>query len=111
VFDSAGRQTSFLDSELRTLEPTPYAFAFRFDDDNGRHMYQCGDWETHATFRRWRSRYGEAEALRLMSGRFNDEYPQKGMVFGIGTVLKRPHIWQLLAVIRADASFQATLPL
>jgi len=111
IYRNAGRQTSFLDSELEHLEPTPYAFAFRFEDGNGRHTYQCGDWETQATFRKWQQLYGEAKTLELLSARYNEDYPKKGMVFALGNVLKRQHIWQLLGVIRADEKFQLSLGL
>ena len=98
LFERAGRQTSFLDAELQALDPSPFAFAFRFEDAAGRHTYQCGDWETQAMFRKWRDLYGEADALRRMATVYNDDYPRRGMAFAIGTVLKRPHIWQLLGV-------------
>lgn len=106
LFAKAGRQTSFLDAELAVFDPLPYAFAFRFEDGAGRHTYQCSDWETQATFWRWREQYGEIKALELLSARYNDEYPKKGVVFALGNVLKRPHIWQLLGVVRADEKFQ-----
>lgn len=110
LFIRAARQTSFLDTELELLEPLPFAFAFQFEDDDGKHMYQCGDWETQATFWKWREKYGETRALEHLSARYNDEYPKKGVVFALGNVLKRPQIWQLLGVIRADATFQTSLP-
>lgn len=110
LFVKAGRQASFLDADLEVLEPLPYAFAFRFEDDDGQHTYQCGDWETQATFWKWREKYGDKLALEYLAARYNDEYPKKGIAFAIGNVLKRPHIWQLLGVIRADATFQTSLP-
>lgn len=108
LFVSAGRQTSFLDAELAAFDPSPYAFAFRFEDSEGKHTYQCGDWETQATFRKWSEIYGEEKALDYLSARYNDEYPKRGVVFALGNVLKRPHIWQLLGVVRADERFQTS---
>ncbi len=108
LFVKAGRQTSFLDADLEALDPVPYAFAFRFEDDDGQHTYQCGDWETQATFWKWKRTYGEQRALQDLSARYNDEYPKKGLAFALGNVLKRPHTWQLLGVIRADDKFQTS---
>lgn len=108
LFVKAGRQTSFLDVDLEMLQPLPYAFAFRFEDSDGQHTYQCGDWETQATFYKWRAKYGEERALEHLSVRYNEEYPKKGIAFALGNVLKRPHIWQLLGVVRADESFQTS---
>lgn len=108
LFVNAGRQTSFLDTDLETLQPLPYAFAFRFEDEEGQHTYTCGDWETQATFWKWRQEYGEDRALAHLSDRYNQEYSSKGVAFAIGNVLKRQHIWQLLGVVRADRVFQTT---
>ncbi|MCW5713129.1 MAG: hypothetical protein KIT43_01255 [Bauldia sp.] len=107
---SAG-QVSMFDDDLAALEPSPYHFRFRFDDDGGRHDYANGDWEAHAMFWRRRLHVGEAEALREMSATFNDEYPRRGMAFAIGNQAKRPQVWQLLGVIRLDPVAQAELPL
>ena len=103
------RQQGLLDKELATFTPSPYEFAFSFYDDDGKHTWLCGDWETHATFLKWRSRYGEIESLRQLSGRYNDEYPQKGFVFAIGNMAKRPQTWQLLGVLRLDSTGQIEL--
>jgi hypothetical protein len=111
LFEHAGRQASLLDAELASIEPLPYAFGFRFEDTDGRHIFQCGDWETQATFWKWRKQYGDDETLRRLAAVYNDVYPQRGMVFALGTVLKRPHTWQLLGVIRADTEFQQSLSL
>ncbi len=91
------------------LDPSTYEFGFTFEDGSGKHDYLCGDWETHAMFWRWKKANGETEALKLMAGTFNDEYPQKGIVFAIGNQAKRPHIWQLLGVIRLGESDQGEL--
>ena len=44
----------------------------------------------------------KAEVLDWMDDVFNVEYPSKGMVFAVGNQAKRPHVWQLLGVIRLD---------
>lgn len=103
----AARQTGFFDKELAELEPSPFEFRFRFEDDAGHHDYENGDWEAHAMFYNGRRRMGEAETLRWMKGTFNDEYPRKGMAFAIGNMAKRPQTWQLLGVVRLDELIQA----
>ena len=109
VFALAARQGSFLDKNLEELNPSPYEFAFTFDDDNGKHTYRNGDWEAHAMFFRERLRSSETEALRWMDEQFNYEYPRKGMVFAIGNQAKRPQTWQLLGVIRLDQHSQTEM--
>jgi len=109
AFARAARQTSFLDKELAALEPSPFEFKFRFEDDAGLHEYVNADWEAHAMFYNGRRRQGEAETLRWMNGVFNEDYPRKGMVFAIGNQAKRPQVWQLLGVIRLDEARQGAL--
>jgi hypothetical protein len=109
AYKRAASQTSMFDKDLAELDPSTYEFRFTFEDRSGKHDYQCGDWETHAMFWRWKRHKGETEALELMAGTFNDEYPQKGIVFAIGNQAKRPHIWQLLGVIRLGESDQGEL--
>jgi hypothetical protein len=105
-----GQQSSFLDKDVETIEPSPIAFSFTFDDANGRHSFRCGDWETHTTFWKWSRAYGEAEAVRFLSETYNERYPSQGMVFALGTVKARPKQWILLGVIRLDENIQAELP-
>ena len=109
AYRQAAKQGSIFDKELAELEPSPYDFRFRFEDDSGQHNYQNGDWETHVTFWKWRSLYGEDETLKKMSDVFNDEYPKKGMLFALGNQAKRPQTWQLLGVIRYNEALQADL--
>jgi hypothetical protein len=109
AYRESSRQQGFLDEELAEFKPSSYQFAFRFADGDGRHTWRCGDWETHATFFKWRSRYGEAETLRRLSDLYNDDYPKRGLVFAIGNMAKRPQTWQLLGVIRLDTTGQLDL--
>ena len=103
AYARAARQGSLLDKELDALEPTPYEFKFEFKDGEDPHTYTNGDWEAHAMFynglRRGKTK---AEVLDWMDDIFNVEYPSKGMVFAVGNQAKRPHVWQLLGVIRLD---------
>ena len=111
AFRLAARQTSRFDKELAELEPSPYKFRFKFEDDSGKHDYQNGDWEAHAMFWRERNRTSEAEALSWMDQTFNENYPRRGMAFALGNQAKRPQTWQLLGVIRLDELAQAELAL
>lgn len=114
-YKRAARQGSFLDDELDALEPVPYTFAFSYEDDAGRHVSSCGDWETSATFRNFTRSKGEKAVLDYLTSTFTEEYPSKGMVFAMGTVKARPRQWLLLGVIRLDElteeqSQQTSLP-
>lgn len=109
AYKSASAQRDILDVELAAFEPSPYQFAFTFSDAAGPHTWRCGDWETHATFFRLRHQYSEQAALRHLDRVYNEEYPQRGMVFAVGNMAKRPQTWQLLGVIRLDLSGQLRL--
>lgn len=104
AFQRAARQDSIFDKKLAEIEPTPYNFLFKFEDDTGSHEYRNGDWETHAAFFRERNRTCETEALRWLSETYNERYPAKGMAFVLGNQAKRPQTWQLLGVVRLDIS-------
>jgi hypothetical protein len=109
-FAAVERQTSFLDADLKALEPTPYDFRFRFEDGGRRRQFMCGDWEVHTTFRRRRDEFGGDEAaLKWMDEKFNHEYPRKGMAFAVGNVAARPQTWMLLGIIRLDELTQGEL--
>jgi hypothetical protein len=109
AYIDASRQQNIFDEGLAEFVPSPYEFAFSFVDAYGQHTLRCGDWETHATFFKWRQQYGDEETLRSLSGLYNDEYPRKGMVFALGNMAKRPQTLQLLGVIRLDETGQLRL--
>ncbi len=109
AYQIAARQTSIFDKDLAELEPSPFDFRFQFEDDDGTHDYQNGDWETHATFWRWRAQYGDQETVERLRAVYDGEYPKKGMVFALGNQAKRPQTWQLLGVIRLDEMMQGDL--
>lgn len=110
TYAEAARQGSFFDAELKALEPSPYEFRFKFEDDAGAHDYANGDWEAHAMFfngRRWEG--SDQAALEWMSRTFNEEYRERGMLFCLGNVASRPQTWQLLGVLRVDDTGQQAL--
>jgi len=108
-FAAYSRQGSMFDKELAALDPTPFEFRFKFEDEAGEHDCENGDWEAHAMFANWSRGRGADEVLKMMSGKFNDEYPKLGMAFVQGTLFKRPNIWTLLGVIRLDPMVQPDL--
>ena len=109
AYSLVAQQTSFFDKELAELDPSPFDFRFQFEDDDGSHNYQNGDWETHAMFWRWQKIHGETGALKRMEKVYNEDYPAKGMVFVLGNMAKRPQTWQLLGVLRLDELRQGDL--
>jgi len=70
---------------------------------------QCGDWETPATFFNWRREYGDEGALERLKARYENDYPQGGVVFAMGTMARYPKTWMLLGLIRLDDSRQLKL--
>lgn len=102
-------QGSLLEKELATLEPCPYDLFVHFTDATGPHRMQCGDWETPATFFKWRKMYGEIEALSKLKSKYENEYPQGGVAFAMGTMNRYPKTWMLLGIIRLDHSDQLKL--
>lgn len=105
----AQSQFSFLTKQKHALEPCPYDFRYKYETADGKHDHSCGDWETSATFFNHRSRYGEDEALKYMKDTFGKEYPQKGMVFAMGTHSVRKRQWLLVGVLRLDELQQMEL--
>lgn len=90
-------------------EPCPYRFKYQYETDDGVRTGTCQDWETDATFFRWSKHYGEHAALASMQRIFGDEYPQKGMVFAMGTHSLYPDTWLINGVIRLDEIVQHRL--
>jgi hypothetical protein len=66
AYRRAAGQTSMFDKELAELEPSSYEFRFKFEDEDGKHDYENGDWETHAMFWHQRKRTNEKDALKWM---------------------------------------------
>lgn len=91
-------------------EPCPYAFIYRYRDDDGVHNGTCQDWETEATFfRRLKELGSERDALDWMQQKFGVEYPRDGMALAMGTHRYRPDQWLVNGVIRMTNSKQGQL--
>ncbi len=102
-------QGSLLEKELAVLEPCPFEIFVSFTDASGPHRMQCGDWETPATFFKWRREYGDEGALERLKARYETDYPPGGVAFAMGTMAKYPKTWMLLGLIRLDDSPQLKL--
>ena len=110
IYEQAASQGSFFDKQLAALEPSPFEFRFKFADGSGPHDYANGDWEAHAMFFNGRKREGSDQAtLDWRSTTFNEHYAERGMLFCVGNVAKRPQTWQLLGVLRVDETDQPAL--
>lgn len=108
-YREAVKQKSLLEKDLKAIVPVRYRFKFKFHDGSGSHTYTAGDWETSAMFNNEEKRNGAEKAIERMERVFNEEYPQKGMLFCVGNVARRPHTWTLLGIIRADHPNQGLL--
>jgi hypothetical protein len=94
TYQQAASQGSFFDKQLAVLEPSPYEFRFKFEDGGGPHDYANGDWEAHAMFFNGRNREAsDKAALDWMSTAFNEWYAERGMLFCVGNMAKRPQTW------------------
>lgn len=103
------QQDMFYQKELLPLEPCPFRFKYRYQTDDGDREGTCQDWETDATFFHWRERYGEAQAIQHMQKVFGTEYPEKGMLFAMGTHSLHPNTWLINGIIRMDEIAQIPL--
>ncbi|MDZ4380289.1 MAG: hypothetical protein U0942_03005 [Parvibaculum sp.] len=110
AYAAAAAQASFLDDELKAMEPCPFAFHFHYDSSDGKsHSATSDDWETAAMFYNFKRNYGEGEALKKMKQTFEVTYPEKGMAFAMGTHSRYPKTWLLVGIIRIDEEMQKSL--
>jgi hypothetical protein len=110
AFKSFAAQADLFNAkQLIPIEPCPFAFKYQYETDDGKREGTCQDWETDATFFKWRSLYGEDSALKRMHKAFGEDYPEKGMVFAMGTHSLYPDKWLINGVIRLDEIKQTSL--
>lgn len=103
-------QLDMFSNPIVEKEPPPYRFGYKFEFAGKERNYNCIDWETEATFFKWRQNYGEERTLELMRERFGWEYPEKGVAFAMGTHrVKIFKNWLLSGVLRVDHEKQRTL--
>lgn len=87
----------------------PYSFKYRYETDDGQREGTCQDWETEATFFKWRQLYGEEDALQRMQTQFGEELPKRGLYFAMGTHSRWPDTWLINGLIQLRQSPQASL--
>ena len=104
------KQTDMFSDPSISREPPPYRFNYRFDFAGKRRNYNCIDWETEATFFKWRAKHGEDKTLELMAEKFDKELPAKGVAFAMGTHRNANwRNWLLSGVLRVDREVKPTL--
>ncbi len=87
----------------------PFAFKYRYRDDDGIHVGTCQDWETETTFFKRRAETSEGLALEWMAQKFGVEFPAKGMALAMGTHRRWQDQWLINGVIRLDEEMQGNL--
>jgi len=111
-FESFAAQGNLFNSApLIPYEPCPFLFKYAYETDDGERNGTCQDWETDATYFKWRQLYGEKKSLEFMQERFGTEYPKSGMVFAMGTHSLYPDTWLINGIIRLDEITQMSLDL
>ncbi len=110
AYKIAANQGSLFSDDMDAMKPCPFEFRYDWADSEGHsHSHDCGDWETGATFFRWRRKYGEEKALKQMAEVFGERYPSEGMAFALGTHSRRPKQWLLVGVLRLNPTEQISL--
>ena len=102
-------QGSLLDRPLEAMKVCPYAMSVRFNDADGPHEMECGDWETTTTYWRFSQKDGASSALEYLRQTYEVDYVERGVALALGTVAARPKQWLLLGVIRLDDTAQLPL--
>lgn len=107
AYGKAAQQSSFLDGELKALEPCPFKFHFQYKTADGKsHRGLCHDWETSAAFNLLSKKYNAEGALAHLNREYNERYPKAGMAFAMGTHSQHPDQWLLIGVVRLDEERQ-----
>jgi hypothetical protein len=87
----------------------PFSFKYRYRTDDGLRLGTCQDWETEATFFKWRREYGEVGALQHMKTQFGDVLPERGLYFAMGTHSRWQETWLINGLVQLKQSAQASL--
>lgn len=103
------QQDMFNQTEAVPYSPCPYQFKYTYLTDDGKRNGTCQDWEIEATFFKWRKLYSESSALTRIQEVFGAEYPEKGMLFAMGTHSRYPDVWLINGVLRFDDTNQRSL--
>lgn len=87
----------------------PYEFKFKYKTDDGDRTGTCQDWETEATFYKWRNEYGEEGALSRMRETFGHILPQRGLYFAMGTHSLHRDTWLINGLVQLQQTQQQSL--
>lgn len=109
AFAQKAAQLSMFDKELAAYTPCPFEFKMKYFDGGGPHNKECADWETAAAFFNLSKRYEEREVLKHLQKTYTEDYVEKGLVFALGNMKKRPQTWQLLGIFPVEDLGQQNL--
>lgn len=87
----------------------PFDFKYVYKTDDGEREGTCQDWETEATFFKWKSLYGEERALTEMKSVYGEILPARGLYFAMGTHSQYPETWLINGLIQLKSSGQGSL--
>jgi hypothetical protein len=87
----------------------PYDFKYKYSTDDGDRTGTCQDWETEATFYKWRDEYGEKGALTRMQETYGHTLPQRGLYFAMGTHSLHRETWLINGLVQLRATKQPSL--
>lgn len=102
-------QLSMWDKELEAYQPCPFIFKMRYHDEGGPHNKICADWETAAAFYNLSKSMDEMSVLRHLEETYCKKYVEKGLVFALGNMKRRPQTWQLLGLFPTNPMSQGFL--
>jgi hypothetical protein len=108
-FRAQAAQLSLLEEEIAAYEPCPYKISMSYEDEGGRHKKTCADWETSATFFKRRHDLGEEGVLEHLRHTYCEQYVERGLVFALGNMARRPQTWQLLGIFPVPEAMQDDL--
>ncbi len=91
------------------VKACPFEFQYRYRTEDGKRKGTCQDWETEATFFKWRNLYGEHNAIDKMKDQFGTRLPERGLYFAMGTHSQYPETWLINGLIQFSPSDQGSL--
>ena len=103
------QEDMFIPRPAIPVKACPFDFKYRYRTDDGEREGTCQDWETEATFFKWRNEYGEEKALVEMQRQFGEILPKRGLYFAMGTHSLYPETWLINGLIQLSHTDQATL--
>ena len=104
------------DEDVQPILPCRKRFVLHSSDQDGKsHKHDCDDWETSTAFTRFARKSGDAEAIRQLRYKYEDQYFAAGLVLGFSTHSRRnveygtKNQWLLVGLIRLDETRQGDL--